>query len=225
MNLNLNIKLKVKTITKTASLFCLIGLAGALTGCGSKDNTLPPTPLTKYTPKIKIKKKWSNSVRSGSKSNAYVIGTTHTNNRLIAASMSGKLKAINPLNGSTLWSKSTKFRFSATPLIEYQTVYIGTYDGYLTAFDAVNGTLKWKANIGSTVLAQAEYHNSTVFVHSNNDALTAVNAKDGKVLWSYKDIIPTIQISQLIKTKAILVKFQWMKALFISKDYFLHKPK
>ena len=44
MNLNLNIKLKVKTITKTASLFCLIGLAGALTGCGSKDNTLPPTP-------------------------------------------------------------------------------------------------------------------------------------------------------------------------------------
>ena len=192
--MKLNFKLKIKTITKTVSICLLVGFTSFLTGCGSKDNSLPPTPLTKYTPKINIQKKWANSVGSGSKSNAYVIGTAHTTNRLIAASRNGKLKAINPISGDTLWSKSTKFSFSATPLIESKVVYIGTYDGYLTAFDAVNGTLKWKTYIGSTVLAQAEYNNNTVFVHSNNDTLTAIDAANGKILWSYQDKIPTIII-------------------------------
>ena len=89
----------------------MISSSALLTGCGSKDNTLPPTPLTKYTPKINIQKRWSNSV--GSSSKAYVIGSTHSEKRLISASLNGRIKAINPLNGSTLWKKSTKFSFSA----------------------------------------------------------------------------------------------------------------
>jgi outer membrane protein assembly factor BamB len=190
--MKLNLTSKIKPITKTISVCLLVGFTSFLTGCGSKDNTLPPTPLTKYTPKIDIQKKWSNSIRPGSSSNAYIIGTAHTKNRLIAANINGKLKAINPISGDTLWSKSTKFKFSATPLLENKTIYIGTYNGYLTAFDAVNGTFKWKANIGSTILAQPSYSDNKVFVHSNNDFLTAVDATNGKVLWAYRDQIPTI---------------------------------
>ena len=66
---------KIKNILKVSSILCMISSSALLTGCGSKDNTLPPTPLTKYTPKINIQKRWSNSV--GSSSKAYVIGSTH----------------------------------------------------------------------------------------------------------------------------------------------------
>ena len=90
------------------------------------------------------------------------------------------------------FGKSTKFSFSATPLLINKTVYIGTYDGFLVAYDAINGTFKWKANVGSTVLAQSAYSDGKLFVHTNNDALSAVDAISGKVLWKFSEKIPVI---------------------------------
>ena len=187
--LNINLKNKLK---QSIYGLALITTCIALTGCGAKDNTLPPTPLTKYQPKIKINKNWSNSVSQGSGSNAYIIGTVHSDNRIIAAGIGGKIKAISPENGRTLWSKSTKFKFSATPLLQDKMIYIGTYYGKLVAFDTINGTKKWVTQLSSTVLAQPTYSDGKVFVTTNNGTVTAVEAETGKISWKYSAKNPHI---------------------------------
>lgn len=184
MKANKKLKLKLKNL---ASKIAIISTISILAGCGAKDNSLQPTPLTKYKSKISVNKKWSSSIGSGSGDSAYVIGTQYSDKRLITASINGDIKALSPENGEKLWSKSSKFKFSATPLVANNTIYIGTILGELAAFDEKNGNLKWKTQLESSVLAQPAYSNNMIFVNTNNNIITAVNAITGKIIWSHEN--------------------------------------
>ena len=142
---------------------------------------LQPAALTKYKPKISVNKKWSSSIGSGSRFCLYNWNSAYSDiKRLITASINGDIKALNPENGKKLWSTSSKLKFSSTPLITNNTIYIGTILGKIAAFDEKNGKLKWTTQLESSVLAQPAYANNMVFVNTNNDLITAINSDTGK---------------------------------------------
>ena len=191
MKYNKNLKIKLKQI---ASNLAVISAISFLAGCGAKDNSLQPTALTKYKPKISINKKWSSYIGEGSKDAAYIIGTQYSDKRLISASINGDIKAISPENGRKLWSKSSKLQFSSTPLIAKNTIYIGTISGEIAAFNETNGALKWKTKLSSSVLAQPAYSKNMIFVNTNNNEITALNADTGKIAWSFEQQIQGITL-------------------------------
>ena len=82
-----------------------------------------------------------------------------------------------------------KREISATPVIEHETVYIGSKDFKFYALDAKTGTLKWATDIEHSISRKALIAGETILVHgvgpeAFRNAIYALEKKDGRVIWS-----------------------------------------
>jgi outer membrane protein assembly factor BamB len=82
-----------------------------------------------------------------------------------------------------------KREISATPVIEHETVYIGSKDFKFYALDAKTGTLKWATDIDHPISRKALIAGETILVHGVGPqglrkAIYALERNDGRVIWS-----------------------------------------
>jgi outer membrane protein assembly factor BamB len=83
-----------------------------------------------------------------------------------------------------------KREISATPVIENETVYIGSKDFKFYALDAKTGKLRWATDIGHSISRKALVAGETILVHGVDkqprfsSAIYALQKKDGRVIWS-----------------------------------------
>ena len=81
----------------------------------------------------------------------------------------------------------------ATPVIENETVYIGSKDFNFYALDAKTGRLKWATGLGQPVYRKALVTNNHIIVHGlgkgrpSTNAIYTLSKNDGQVVWTTKN--------------------------------------
>ena len=97
----------------------------------------------------------------------------------------GDAGALNTANGKKRWTFTAKGPFIASPVLNGNTLYIGSTDNTLYALDATNGKVRWRYDTGSPVFATAAVAKGTVCV-GGNQTIHGVDAASGKMRWTQK---------------------------------------
>ncbi|MBN2380332.1 PQQ-binding-like beta-propeller repeat protein [candidate division WOR-3 bacterium] len=97
------------------------------------------------------------------------------------------LYALNPEDGSVIWSYLARDRITASPVIGPEgTICFGCYDEALHALDP-EGNLKWSYQTSSHIShSPAVAADGTIYVASSDGDLYSINP-DGTLAWCYKD--------------------------------------
>lgn len=110
-------------------------------------------------------------------------------NMLYAASLDGKVRALDPKTGMAKWQFDTAAPIRATPAVSAGMVYAADMNGRLHALDAATGAEKWHAETTLAGFASGEIQSSpavaagTVFFGARDGYLHAVDAATGREKW------------------------------------------
>jgi outer membrane protein assembly factor BamB len=105
-------------------------------------------------------------------------------NRLIVASLSGKITALSAKRGKVLWQKDLGSRTESSPIVRRGVVYFGTEGGTLYALYAKTGRVKWRYQASGAIKASPALSGSTLYVGDYSGRMYAVWARTGRGRWS-----------------------------------------
>jgi outer membrane protein assembly factor BamB len=132
------------------------------------------------------------------------------NGRVYFASYDGNIYAVDARSGVQLWKFASEGerRFTgrhlhgsdpagesmpdpfdfylSSPIIDVETVYVGSGDGNIYALDAASGALRWKFRTGNVVHASPAIANGMVYIGSWDSYFYAIDAKSGQERWRFK---------------------------------------
>jgi len=168
-------------------------LALSLVGCGAKDNTPIPKPLTSYPFGIHPQVLWSTAATSGSGLGTQ-LGLGQNSFELVTAGYKGSVVALNKKTGNILWSVDLREEISASPVANESDVYISTRSGEVIALDARTGKTLWKVSVSSTLLSAVAISGDTLIVHERNGNVEALSADTGARLWEFMGSTPSLEL-------------------------------
>jgi len=84
-----------------------------------------------------------------------------------------------------IWKYETEGKITASPRINDDTVYFGSWDGNIYALDSVTGDLKWKYQTGWGIDSTPDVYDEVVFVGSLDNNFYAIDEEDGKLKWFF----------------------------------------
>jgi len=169
-----------------------IVLAVTMSGCMSQKVLPEPTPLTHFTPSVKLQIIWRHRVGDGSSHYYYRLRPVVDQKVIFVASYNGKIVAFLAKNGRQLWQRHYPYTFTSGLGDWQHFLFVVSRSGLLLALDKHNGKIIWSVNIGSSVLAPPLVSNGIVLVNAFNGTLTAYRAKNGQVLWQVKQPMPNL---------------------------------
>jgi outer membrane protein assembly factor BamB len=76
--------------------------------------------------------------------------------------------------------------YLSSPVIDAETVYVGSGDGNIYALDAASGALRWKFRTGNVVHASPAIANGMVYIGSWDSYFYAIDARSGHERWRFK---------------------------------------
>lgn len=104
----------------------------------------------------------------------------------------GKMDAVDIQSGHVIWQRSIAFASGASdverlvdidadPIVEGQTVILGSYQGYVGAFSLNDGQFIWRkpASIYKNMAVQG----NTLYLTDSEDVVWAINKQNGQVNW------------------------------------------
>ena len=190
----------------------LLGLFLVLLSACAKDNTPPPTPLSKIAPTdLKLKIVWSTNASDGADDTYLTLGSALNNNVLVTAGVDGSVVAMNADNGKILWQQKLPVKITSTPAVNDNYVFVTTIDGYLYALNQKNGKQVWKMSLPSMVLSAPTATNDVVVVAAHDATVEAFAADTGRMLWSWDGNVPALTLygnaSPLIYNNKVYVGF------------------
>jgi outer membrane protein assembly factor BamB len=97
----------------------------------------------------------------------------------------GILFALDAMTGDYLYQFETADKIWATPVIDGDTLYIGSFDKKLYALNIADGTVKWEFATEGAVIATPLVYQDTVIIGSLDRNLYALNKSDGSLKWKF----------------------------------------
>ena len=85
-----------------------------------------------------------------------------------------------------LWKFKTDDAIISSPVVDKDTVYIGSTDGKVYALRLKNGKKIWEVDTGTAVEAPPLILNSMIYVGSLDGLFYAIDSRDGTVRWTYE---------------------------------------
>ncbi|HET7569792.1 MAG TPA: outer membrane protein assembly factor BamB [Gammaproteobacteria bacterium] len=174
----------------------LIVLAAALflAACGAKDNTEPPAPLVKFTPKVKVSQVWSADAGSGEDGILLGLVPAVDGNSVFVGGRDGSVSAWNVQSGSRLWHTDTGLTVGGGPGVGDHVVVVGSTEGYVEALSADDGHEMWKHYVDSIVIAAPAVGDGVVVVRTGDGHLIGLSAADGHQLWTLSRDVPRLSL-------------------------------
>lgn len=110
--------------------------------------------------------------------------------RVVAASADGYVYALTASRGAPRW-RAGPFPggFSASPLIDGGSVFIGSRGGEFLAIDLASGTVRWKQTLDVPIRQTAAAAGGQVFVCAEDLRVRAFDANSGKITWTSEPCI------------------------------------
>jgi outer membrane protein assembly factor BamB len=102
-------------------------------------------------------------------------------------SLDNKVYALDPADGSELWSFTTGDRVSSSPAVGADgTVYVGSLDSNVYALEPADGSERWSFTTGDAVTSSpALGADGTIYVGSYDNKVYALDPADGSERWSF----------------------------------------
>jgi outer membrane protein assembly factor BamB len=176
-------------------LFYKIGLVIAIVllcaGCAStKKNKQKSLPSFQTT--LKVDKNWSKTIDRGTYGEYLMLTPGISNDKIFAASSTGRIYAYDVQTGHKSWSVRTKLPLTSGIGSNKDNIFIGTGEGQVVAFDQASGKKVWLAALAGEVLAQPTVIGQSVLAKTEDGGLSALDVNNGNVLWSYKHQAPAL---------------------------------
>lgn len=177
----------------------------SLAGCslfGGEEEIVQVSPSPKVSNQFSIKEVWRNST-SGNTHIYSLLGPINYDNAIYAASRSGQVKAIDLLNGHTIWdknlSKSTLFSsktalFSGGVSADDKYVYVGSERAVIYALDRNDGNVIWEKPVKGEVLARPISSEDKLIVYTASGNLQALNRNTGEDVWDVMLEVPPLSL-------------------------------
>jgi outer membrane protein assembly factor BamB len=103
--------------------------------------------------------------------------------RLYLGTHDGRVVALDPARGETLWEFRTGDAVLATPAVDSGRVYAGSFDGHVYALDAASGALLWKHDTRGPVVSTPAAAGGRLVVGSRSYDLLGLETASGAVAW------------------------------------------
>jgi PQQ-like domain/PQQ enzyme repeat len=105
--------------------------------------------------------------------------------RLYLGTHDGRVLAIDPAHGATVWELASGDSVLAAPAVAAGRVYFGSYDGNVYALDAATGKLAWKHDTKGAVVSTpaVDPASGRVVIGSRSYDLLGLEAATGEVAW------------------------------------------
>ncbi len=104
---------------------------------------------------------------------------------IVVGDYSNSLTALNPDNGSELWTFNADRRFVGGAAIGDEMVYAGTVDGELHAVDRTTGDEVWAFDVDRDIWSTPLLDGNTVYVTALDRHVYALDASSGDLLWQF----------------------------------------
>jgi outer membrane protein assembly factor BamB len=166
----------------------------SLFGGDDDDPTEPPAELVKFSPSLKIDRRWSFSVGGDGEGKRLGLAPATDSQRVFAGGHGGKVQAVNVADGKRVWDTNTRLRLSAGPGVGDGLVVFGTSDGDVFALADADGSERWRTNIGSEILASPSVGSGVVVVRAVDGRLHGLSAQDGGPLWLVEQSVPRLSL-------------------------------
>lgn len=190
-----------RTTTRLVRIGLLLALAGLLSGCAvvpwlsSEKDPNPPTPINKKLPQqVNVSTLWKTRIGKGTDERQLRLVPAIANGTLYAADPSGRIVALSPRDGRTLWERKTDFQFSGGPDVRGETLVVGTTNGELLALSTRNGAQQWRSQLGSEILSIPRIIGDLVVVHTIDDSVYGIELADGAERWRFSYPAPVLTL-------------------------------
>ncbi len=218
-----------RTTTLPVRIGLIIALASLLPGCGaipwlsSEKDPNPPTAINKKLPQqVNISTLWKTRIGKGTDARQLRLVPAVANGKLYAADPSGKIVALSPRDGRTLWERKTDFQFSGGPDVRGETLVLGTTNGELLALSTRNGAQQWRAQLGSEILSVPRIIGDLVVVHTIDDSVYGIELADGAERWRFSYPAPVLTLhgssTPVAAGDGIIVGFAGGKLVFLEPE-------
>jgi len=181
----------------SGSLILLATLA-FLSGCIHKGKVKLPTKLVEIQHPVVIPEaSWSRHLGKGSGGFYSGLRIALEPDALFGAEVGGRVYALDPKTGKTIWETRTKSRVISGPTVSDDLVLVGTLDGEVIALKRANGVQLWRAKASSEVLGAPAASGGIVVVKSGDGREFGLSATDGSLLWNFDRSVPQLTLRGL----------------------------
>ena len=199
----------------------IISLLSMLVACSSVDNSIPPTPLTKFAATARIVDIWQSSI-DGDNPLAYPLAPYVRGDTVFVASHNGSLLALGRADGQPLWRVGIDAVISAGVAGDHNNLYLGTPQGELIALDQRDGSELWRVAMTSEIIAIPTTGDNLVAARSIDGKVALFNADSGREKWSYRHNVPALTVRgnspALLVPNGVLVGLDNGKLLALSLE-------
>jgi outer membrane protein assembly factor BamB len=180
-----------------AVAFAVLAAVTVVTGCSSsskKEEELEPVELAPIKAEVGMRLIWRKSIADGPGANYNRLELAKEGDRLFAASIDGRVKAMQTDNGKKLWEADVDGEISGGVGIAGENVVVGTTDGRLIALNMQDGSKLWQSKLSSEVVSTPTANNDIVVAHCIDGKVHAVSLTDGKPVWSFDGNMPVLTL-------------------------------
>lgn len=121
----------------------------------------------------------------GSRYDFYASAVTASGGAWYVGTHDGRVLALDPSSGETLWESKTGGPVLAAPGVADGRVFVGSYDGRVYAFDAGDGRTMWTRDTGAPVPSTPVPEQGVVVVGSRSYDLLGLDAETGEIRWEH----------------------------------------
>ena len=103
--------------------------------------------------------------------------------RLFVGTHDGRVLALDPRRGETLWEFAAEDSVLAAPTVDSERVYFGAFDRHVYALDSGTGKLLWKRDTRGAVVSTPAVHGDRIVIGTRAYDLLGLDATTGEVAW------------------------------------------
>ncbi len=113
---------------------------------------------------------------------------------LYAASVDGRVVALDPVSGETRWAQDLDVRVAGALGAGDGLLALGTASGEVIALERDGGAVRWRQSLSSEVLAPPAVGQASVVVRTADGHVFALDAANGEQRWLYSRNVPALTL-------------------------------
>jgi outer membrane protein assembly factor BamB len=186
-----------------------------ISACSSKTKTRVPAPPAKVVhPSLRIDTLWTRDVGDGAGKYYSNLRVAVGDQRLYAASVDGRVIAVDAATGKLLWRQhlrqpnaaAGKYEFwkkkkdtpvIAGPSVDGDLLLLGTLDAQVIALNRADGKPRWKAPGSSELMAPPTGNQEIVVANAVDGHVYGLSATEGAQLWNFDRSTPALTLRGL----------------------------
>ncbi len=178
-------------------LFSTVLISG-LTACSSEEDTVIMAPVPLVSSQFSPDSEWRASIGNGVGQYFSKLNPVLAYEKIFIAGRDGEVKALDPVNGTTIWKADLETdviaKLSGGVTASYGKLFLGTENGEVIALDAESGELLWRQEVPGEVLASPVTENDLVMVNTGRGILVALDTDSGEQRWTISTEVPNLTL-------------------------------